>query len=584
MTDPTPTRRAYRWDLAPPAPGAEGLARRLRTGRLVAQLLINRGLTDEDAARTYLKPKLTDLHDPETLGGVAPAAARIARAIREGEPITLYGDYDVDGMTGTAILYRGLRLVGAKVDYYIPHRIDEGYGLNTAAVDAVADRGGSLLVTIDCGITAVDCAAHAARRGLSMIITDHHTPPDTLPAADAIVHPTIDPAYPNGHLCGAGVALKLMWQVFREHQGTRRVDDALKGFLLDATCMAALGTIADVVPLVGENRAIAMFGLRGLPSTQHPGLQSLIAAAGLTGRAVGAYDVGFMLAPRLNAAGRMGHAVDAADLLIRPEELDDCAAAAAELTKLNTLRQTTERQIFAEAAERVVQLGMDRDDRRVIVLADERWHGGVIGIVASRLVGRFGRPAVLIALDRRTGRGHGSARSIEGYHLARALDACGEHLLSSGGHAMAAGLRVAADRVEAFTEALTAHAAAAITPEMLRPVLPVDAEITLGELSLPIARQIEQMAPFGAGNPPVILALRDATLHAAPRRMGRRGDTLGLLLSEGRTRVRCVGFGMGDVADRLAGVRSVDVAGEPTIDEFRGYTNVTLRLKDIRWA
>ncbi|NLF33245.1 MAG: single-stranded-DNA-specific exonuclease RecJ, partial [Planctomycetes bacterium] len=545
MDDATPTRRACRWEVATTAPEADDLARRLRTGRLVAQLLLNRGIANDSAARTYLQPKLTDMHDPEQLGGVAQAADRVARAVRAGEPITLYGDYDVDGMTGTAILYRGLRLLGAKVDYYIPHRVDEGYGLNAGAIDTLADRGTSLIITIDCGITAVDCAQQAARRGLSMIITDHHSPAPALPTVEAIVHPTIDPSYPNGHLCGAGVALKLMWQVFRAHQGTRRVNEELKSFLLDATCMAALGTIADVVPLVGENRAIAMFGLRGLPTTRHPGLRSLIAAAGLTGQRVGAYDVGFMLAPRLNAAGRMGHAQDAADLLIRPEELENCAVAAAELTKLNTLRQTTERQIFAEAAERVVQLGMDRDDRPVIVLAAEGWHAGVIGIVAARLVQRFARPAVLIALDGRTGRGHGSARSIEGYHLAKALDACREHLAGCGGHAMAAGLQIQADHVEAFTEALTAHAAAAITPEMLQPSLRIDAEVTLGELSLPVAQQIEGMAPFGAGNPPVVLALRDAVLHAAPKRMGKRGDTLGLLLSDGRTRLRCVGFSMG---------------------------------------
>ncbi|MFW6146461.1 MAG: single-stranded-DNA-specific exonuclease RecJ [Planctomycetota bacterium] len=583
MKHAPPTRPAYRWEVAPATPAAEALAGRLRTGTLVAQLLINRGITDDDAARTYLQPKLTDLHDPERLAGATEAAERIARAVRDGEPITLYGDYDVDGMTGTAILYRGLRMLGATVDYYIPHRIDEGYGLNAKAIDALADRGTSLVVTVDCGVTAVDCAEQAARRGLSMIITDHHDLAATPPRADAIVHPTIDPSYPNGNLCGAGVALKLMWQVFRAHQGTRRVSEELKTFLLDATCLAALGTIADVVPLVGENRAIAMFGLRGLPTTDHPGLRSLIAAAGLTGRRVGGYDVGFMLAPRLNAAGRMGHAVDAADLLIRPEQLDDCAAAAAELTKLNTLRQTTEREIFAEAAERVVRLGMDRDDRRVIVLADERWHAGVIGIVAARLVRRFARPAVLIALDGRTGRGHGSGRSIEGYPLARALAACDEHLAGSGGHAMAAGLRIDADTVEAFTEALTAHAAEAITPEMLRPVLPVDAEATLGDLSLPVARQIEAMAPFGAGNPPVILAVRDAVLHAAPRRMGRRGDTLGLLLSDGRRRLRCVGFGMGDLVDRLAGVRTVHVAGEPTLNQFNGYTTVEMHLKDVQW-
>jgi len=576
----TSTSRRYRWQVAEPWDGAEQLARRLRTGTLIAQLLHNRGIDDADAARAYLSPKLTDLHDPEQLGGTVAAAERIARAVRDGEPITLYGDYDVDGMTGVAILYRGLTMIGAKVDYYIPHRVEEGYGLNTGAIDALADRGTSLIITVDCGVRAVDCVRHATDRGMSMIITDHHTLGDELPTAEALVHPTIDPAYPNAHLCGAGVALKLIWQVCREHLGTRKVNDELKGFLLDATCMAALGAIADVVDLVGENRALAMFGLRGLPSTRHPGLRSLIAAAGLTGRRVGAYDVGFMLAPRLNAAGRMGHAARAAELLIRPEQID-CDRAARELTQLNAQRRQTEREIADEAAEMVVTAGMDRPDRRVIVLAKRGWHPGVIGIVASRMVNRFNRPAILIAID--ADRGQGSARSIEGYHLADAIEACGDHLRGFGGHAMAAGLQIDPANIEAFTDAITAHAAGHISLEQLTPTLQIDAEVGLGKLSLPIAQQIEAMAPFGKGNAKVILAIRDAVIHAAPKRMGQRGKTLNLLLSAGRSRLRCVGFGMGDLVDRLVGVRHVHVAGEPTINRFNGRANVEMLLKDVVW-
>lgn len=580
MTHDPATSAGFQWQVADPWPGADELARQLRSGRLIAQLLHNRGVDDPDAARAYLNPKLTDLHDPELLGGAVEAAERIARAVGDKAKIVIYGDYDVDGMTGTAILYRGLKMLDADVDYYIPHRIDEGYGLNNEALDTIADSGAGLVVTVDCGITAVDCAAHAAARGLPMIITDHHVPGDTLPEAEAIVHPTLNAAYPNPKLCGAGVALKLIWQILRAYTNSRKVDDRLKAFLLDATCMAALGTIADVVDLTDENRILAMHGLRGLPGTRHPGLRSLMSAAGLLGQRVGAYDVGFMMAPRLNAAGRMGHARDAAELLIRGEEID-CDKTAQYLTKLNTERQAVQREIFSEAADMVVAAGMDQPDRRVIVLAKEGWHGGVIGIVASKLVSRFHRPVVMIALDGAGGRG--SARSIPGYHIAEAFDACGAHLAGHGGHAMAAGLSIDADQVNAFTAAMTDHAAEGIPESMLTPTLAVDAEIRMAELSLPIAQQIESMAPFGAGNPKVLLAVTDGVLHAAPKRMGRTGDTLGLILSKGHHRIRCVGFGMGSLVERLVGVRDVQVVGEPSINHFNGRTNVELMLKDIKW-
>ena len=570
----------FRWEVAEPWDGAAELARSLRTGTLIAQLLHNRGIDDADDARTYLAPKLTDLHDPETLSGAVEAAEAILATVRAKRKIVLYGDYDVDGMTGVAILYRGLQRLGAEVDYYIPHRIDEGYGLNLSAIETIAAGGAELVITVDCGIRAIDCAARAAELGLKLIVTDHHSPGDALPTAAAIVHPALGSGYPNAHLCGAGVALKLAWQLCRAASGATRVTDELKAFLLDATCMAALGTVADVVPLIGENRALVMHGLRNLPATTHPGLRALMAESSLTGRSVGAYDVGFRLAPRLNAAGRMGHAREAAELLIRADQID-CRAPARALSRQNTERQKIERALTAEAGEMVVARGLDGDDSRAIVLAKQGWHAGVIGIVASRLVGRFHRPAVLICLDGAAGRG--SARSIPGYSIAEAFTACSEHLISHGGHAMAAGLTIDADRVDAFAEALASHARERITAEMLTPVLPIDAEVNLADLSVPIVQQIESMAPFGAGNAPVMLAVRDATIHAAPKRMGARGDTLSLLLSAGRTRVRCVGFGMGNLVDRLPGVRTVHVAGEPSINRYAGRVSAEMMLKDVRW-
>ena len=568
-----------RWDITPPAAEAAELGRQLKTGELIAQLLLNRGYGEAEAARAYLSPKLADLHDPEQLAGVPEAAERIFRAVRAGRKIVLYGDYDVDGMTGVAILYRALKRLGAAVDYYIPHRVDEGYGLNQQAVEQLAGQGFALMVTVDCGIRSESCIRRAGELGLEVIVTDHHSLDGQLPGALLVVHPALG-GYPNRDLCGSGVALKLAWQLCRSASGARRVSDDLKEFLLDATCMAALGTIADIVPLRGENRVLATFGLKGLPATRHPGLRALIAASGLLGREVGAYDVGFLLGPRLNAAGRMGHARDAAELLIHPE-LIDCDRAARALNSVNAERQRVEAETFEQAVEMIQQAGCDGPAHRVIVLAREGWHPGVIGIVAARVVRRYCRPAVLIALDGPAG--SGSGRSIPEFHLSDALTACAEHLASYGGHAMAAGLKIAADRVDAFRQALADYAAERIPVEALTPALRIDAEVRLGQLSLPLVQQIESMGPFGAGNPPAVLAVRGAAMHAPPRRMGARGGTLGLLLTGPEGPVRCVGFGMGDAVDRLAGVRQVDVAGEPVINRYNGRQSVELHLKDLRW-
>lgn len=573
------SQASYCWKVADPWPGSADLAARLRSAPLVAQLLHNRGIETPEAARAYLAPKLTDLHDPQQLAGTAEAARRITRAAQAGERIVLYGDYDVDGMTGSAILYRCLTLLDAQVDFYIPHRIEEGYGLNLEAVETLARDGAKLLVTVDCGIGAAACVERAGQLGLDVIITDHHALGSDLPAAAGIVHPHLGD-YPNRDLCGAGVALKLAWQICRDASGSPKVTAALREFLLDATCLAALGTIADVVPLRGENRVLAAYGLRGLPQTRHPGIRALIAAAGLDGKRVGEYDVGFQLAPRLNAAGRMGHAREAAELLVFPERCD-CTAVAAALTRQNEERRRVEREIADQATEMVLARRLDADGSRVIVLAAEGWHAGVIGIVASRLVERFSRPTVLISLDGEIGQGSG--RSVEGFHLAEALASCGEHLVSHGGHAMAAGLKIDAARVDSFAAAMAEHAAMRLTDDMLVRRLAIDAEARLVELSAPVVQQIRSMAPFGAGNAPVVLAVRKARLAIPAKRIGQTGNTLSLLLAQGDARMRCVGFGMGPLADRLAGVAEVDVAAEPVINNFNGRQSVELMLKDVRW-
>jgi len=573
--------KTLRWVVAPPFDRAEDLARRLGTTPLIAQILANRGLTDADAARQFMNPKLSDLHDPALLPGTQVAADRIARAVRDGEKIFLYGDYDVDGMTGVAILHACLKMLGAEAGFYVPHRLEEGYGVHADALRKIAADGARLLITVDCGISAGASLGAAVEAGLDVIVTDHHSPPEELPDVTAIVHPRVpEGVYPNPGLSGAGVAFKLAWQVARAVCGRDRVDEPMRDFLLDATCLAALGTIADVVPLVGENRSLATFGLRGLPATKHAGLRALLDATRLTGEKLDAYHVGFLLAPRLNACGRMGHARLAVELLTHTTE-ERARSIAEYLNKQNAERQRVDRAMAAEAAERVLAEGLDAPDRRVIVLASENWHGGVVGIVASRMVERFGRPAILVAFN--GDGGQGSGRSIPGFHLRDALAACSQYLKSFGGHAMAGGLRIERDQIEPFARALEEYAREHIPAEKLLPSLAIDAESTLRALSYTAVDHVTRLGPFGEGNPRPVVALRQCRLLSAPRRMGRKGDTVSLLLGQGDARVRAVGFGMGDLADHLAGIREVDVAGTPGLNHFRGQTTVELQLEDVVW-
>lgn len=571
-----------RWHVAPPEPGAEALAQRLHVAPLVAQVLCRRGLCDADAAHGFLKPRLTDLHDPEALPGTVAAARRIAKAIRSGETIVIYGDYDVDGMTATAILHTCICAHGGNVRYYVPHRLDEGYGVHIEALETLVADGANLICTVDCGISAGAELQTATASGVDVIVTDHHAVSRALPDVAAVVHPALpDDPSPNPDLCGAGVALKLAWQIGREIHGAERVDEETRELLVEATTLAALGTIADVVPLLGENRILATFGLQALPHTRHVGLSALLDSANLNGKRLDAFHVGFVLAPRLNAAGRMGHAREAVELLTT-DDRSEADRIAAHLGGENTRRQKVEQAILESAVEDISRLGLDSPDHRSIVLASDAWHGGVIGIVASRLVERYSRPVVLIAQDE-TGEGHGSGRSVPGFDMARALQACEANLARYGGHAMAGGVTVAPEHIETFAEAFEAYAQEHLQMQCLQPILDIDAEATLEEMTYPAVKQLESMQPFGQGNPRPTVAMRDCELLTQPRRMGRSGRAISLLLGQGNHRIRAVGFSMGDLADALVGVQRVDVAGEPVLNTFNGRTTVELRLRDVSW-
>jgi single-stranded-DNA-specific exonuclease len=549
---------------------------------VLAQLLLNRGVSTADDVRPFLTPDFRRLRPPEELPGAAAAADRLLAAIRAGRKIVIYGDYDVDGITGTAILWHALKRAGADVSFYIPSRLEEGYGVNAEAVERIAADGAGLLITVDCGITAVEEAQRARALGLELIITDHHEPHERLPDATLIVHPTAAGKSANPDLSGAGVALKVAWALAQRVSGTPRVSQAYRDFLLDATALAALGLIADVVPLTGENRIITSYGLRHLGHSTNPGLQALLEVANLAGKkSYDDYDVGFMLAPRLNAVGRMGHARLAVELFTQA----DAARArelAATLDAENRRRQEVERQLVKEAEALVVDKGFHRESCRGIVLASPAWHPGVIGIVAARLVERFQRPTVLIALE--DSLGQGSGRSVRHFPLHEVLRCCEEHLLSHGGHAMAAGVRLRADQVAPFTAAFQAEAARRLTPADLRPKLHLDDEIGLAHLTTEVAETIQSLAPFGTGNPRPRLATTPVELVDAPRVVGQSGAHLQLTVRQDNVYRKAIAFGAGPQAQALAEHRHLRLAFEPILNEWNGQRKVELKVVDWKSA
>ncbi|MCG8403987.1 MAG: single-stranded-DNA-specific exonuclease RecJ [Phycisphaerales bacterium] len=577
------------WVISPHSRERDRLAGALRISPIVAQVLHNRGITDADSARQFLQPQMNAMHPPDAISDTTVAAKRIADAIDNGEKIVLFGDYDVDGITGVSILWHCLKIAGADVHFYIPHRLEEGYGVNIEALDALADDGAKLIITIDCGITAIEPALRAKVRGVDLIITDHHTPHTDdanrvrLPDA-TLVHPAVsdDAAtpYPNPDLSGAGVALKLAWAVAQNISKAVKVRSEFREFLVDAMGLAALGIIADVVPLTGENRIIAYHGLRGLRESRLPGIQALIHAASLAGKKLEGEDIGFKIAPRLNAIGRMGHARLAVDMLTRADP-DEAVRIAENLEQQNRARQSLQRKITNEALEMVVQQGQNADTVRGIVLASPDWHAGVIGIVASRVTEEFGRPTVMIAVE--NGFGQGSARSIRHFPLHEVLADCREHLLAYGGHAMAAGLRIDADKIDAFRDAFQARAGQMLTPSDLRPKLQIDDVVNLDDLSPQLVTDLGRLEPFGAGNPAPRLATEWLDVVGEPRTVGTNQNHLQVTLSDGRTRCKGIAFGMSKYQVPLMDHRRCRVAFRPILNEWQGRTNVEMQILDFRF-
>jgi single-stranded-DNA-specific exonuclease len=555
---------------------AERLARALGLAPVISRLLVQRGLSDPDEAARFLRPSLEHLHDPARLAGLDLAVTRLEQAFAAGERIVIHGDYDVDGISSTVILRRAMEMLGGNVGHFIPDRLKDGYGLQPAIIDRLQAEGARLIVSVDCGIRGHDAARRARELGVDLIITDHHEPGAELPPAVAVINPKRrDCTYPDKHLAGVGVALKLV-QALCARAGK---SNWLPAFVK----IAALGTLADVVPLVGENRVIAKIGLDMLSKGPHKvGLRALLDVSGLTGRRVTGYDVGFVIAPRINAAGRMATPDIATRLLLASDDalIEEARALAGQLNEENVRRQQEEAAIVA-AARKVVDTDPDVGARSVLVVAGEGWHRGVIGIVASKLVDAYHRPAIVLSVDR--DEAHGSCRSIPGFDMLAALEACAPLLDRFGGHKVAAGLALGRDRIREFRHAVNAFADERLGPDDLRPRQRIDDQLTFRDLTGPVAADVMSLAPFGAGNPKPVFAAHGIEIVDGPRRLKERH--LKMALRQNGRVLRAIAWRGVDRYGFLEGRQEpIDLAYSLEQNEFNGETYLELVVADVRPA
>jgi single-stranded-DNA-specific exonuclease len=568
---------APRWDMVGcDDAAADRLADALKIAPVVARLLCQRGFTDPDRAFRFLNPSLDQLHDPMALAGMRAAVDRVLAAVANRERIAIHGDYDVDGITSTVILRRALELLGGDVVHFLPERLRDGYGLQPAAIERLHADGVRLVISVDCGIRGADAARRARELGVDLIITDHHEPDVELPPALAVINPKrTDCSYPDKDLAGVGVALKLVQALC-----TRANRDAwLPGFVK----VAAIGTLADVVPLVGENRVIAKVGLDLLSKGPHKvGLRALLDVSGLSGRTIDSYHIGFMVAPRVNAAGRMSTPDIAARLLLAVDEAmaEEVRELALRLDGENVKRQEEEAEILA-AAKKIVASDPDVGARSVLVVAGDGWHRGVIGIVASKLVDAFHRPAIVLSVDGDIA--HGSCRSIPCFGMLGALERCAHLLTRFGGHRQAAGLALDPRRIRDFRIAVNDVADETLGPDDLMPRLRIDADLGFRGITGGVAAGVAALAPFGAGNPKPVFAARGVEIIDGPRKLKERHLRMALK-QDGRI-FRAVAWRAAERHDALAEHKaSVDVAFSLDQNHYNGETFVELSIADFRLA
>ncbi|MEP6620337.1 MAG: single-stranded-DNA-specific exonuclease RecJ [bacterium] len=564
-------RPRTRWILpeAPDAAAVRALCDELQLPEPVCRLLVARGHSPSDTAKRYLRPRLDQLHPPEQLFDLQRAVERLANAIRGGETILVHGDYDVDGMCSTTLMTRTIRMLGGTVVPFIPRRLLDGYDLGDAGVNAAIAAGATVVVTCDCGTSAVAPVATLQAAGIDVIISDHHLPGGDLPAAFAVLNPKRPGCESmDKDLAAVGVAFKLALALTRALGGN-------ENFVYGMLDLVALATIADIAPLRGENRVFARYGLKMLSETQNTGLRALIRAAGLDNKALTAGRVGFILAPRLNAVGRLGHALRGVELLLSTNE-HEANGIARELEELNARRQEIDRGVLEQARKRVLDL--DLDETYGIVLAADGWHPGVIGIVASRIVEEFGRPTILIGLDGEDGKGSG--RSISRFDLHGGIGRCKHLLKRFGGHRSAAGVTIARDQVDAFASAFNESARADLTLDDLVPELRVDMEVALADITTEFEGLLRHLEPCGMGNPSPMLVTRGVRLAAPPRIVGQGGLKLQIATPTGT--LEAIGWSLGSRIGELDQSHSFDIAYRLEREEFRGVSKLQARLSDFR--
>ena len=562
------------------------LAKRSNIEPVVAQLLLNRGITAADSIDKFLEARFGDLREPDLLPGMLAASERIFSAIESKTPITVYGDYDADGMTGTAILFSCLRLVGADVQYYVPNRLEDSYGLSCEAIRKLAQRERKLIISVDCGIGSIKEAELCRELGVELIITDHHRVGGQLPDATSIVHPALPGYdYPFHGLCGAGVAFKLAWAICQRASQAKKVTAAHRDFLLQATTLAAMGTVADVVPLLDENRIIVRHALKLMHDHAPIGLKALLKQTKLDQKkTLSAEDIAFTLAPRLNAAGRLGQAQLGVELLTT-QDPKRAEALAEYIDRLNADRESLERSMVIAATKQAKEQ-FDIENDSAFVLAGAGWHLGVIGVVASRLSEKFHRPVVIIGMDS-TGQkpATGSARSQGIIDLHATLQKCREHLISCGGHAAAAGMRIEEKNIGGFRDSFCEQVATQLNGQKPVAKLEIDAEATFKLLNLNTVSIIEKLAPFGAANPRPILVASNVELVEAAKVLGSGERHMSGRFVQYGSVMRGVAFGQAEWIEPLNSHNGqIDIAFRPSINEFNGLKRVELQLLDWRVA
>jgi len=578
----TLTATTRRWRLRATDPEAVArLARAHGLSRVTATLLVARGHADPQSALEHLKPDMKRLHDPSLLPDMVSATRRVVQAIVKREPILVHGDYDVDGVTGTTLLVRLLRLLNADVHWHIPNRFTDGYSFGAHTLARAKEMGARLVISVDNGTSAVETITQLLENGVDTIVTDHHEPPHgPLPPAVAIVNPKLATStYPFRELCGGAVAFKLAWGVCQEITGAARVRDDLREFLVEAMGYVAIATVADVVPLVGENRILAHHGLKSLERSTRPGIRALLSVCGVTGRELLSEDLAYQIAPRINAAGRLDHARHAVELLLA-DDAREAQRLAAELDSMNVRRRAIDAELLASAVTEA-QAFADVERWPVLVLAGEGWHQGVVGIVAGRLAQRFDRPAIVIGLD--GGRGRGSARSVSGFSVLGAMDGGSDHVVRHGGHEQAAGLEIEGANVDAFREAVCRRAREMLaTQPLAEPEVWIDCDLPFDVVTPALQKEIDRLQPFGQENGKPVFHTADLRLAEPARVCGSDRTHVMLQFRAGAHVLRGMAFGMARREAELRMGVPIHVVYTPKWNTFRGETRLEIDVLDFR--